>query len=363
MKKITLIAYSIVACLMTIVVINNLDPWRPTPQEIESLTPNMRDGVYTPVPIPVVPVAPSQTNVSEALASIQQNDLKQMVTALASQQMDGRLAGTPGCQAAANYIEKVLKNVGLKTMRDPFQWDRKTTENVYGWIEGHGQPNEIVVVGAHYDHLGPGRPGADDNASGTSGVLEVARAFAKIQPLVQRTMVFQLYSAEEYGLYGSNHYCRNPKFPQGKPSLRQHVFMMNMDMIGYMGKQTSYHRAEDAPSPVDALVNQLSLKYPFAKQITFKSGNGSDHANFHRYSQGTIPVAWLFTGTHSNYHRPTDTADKLNYEGMEKICRYAFELLYLVQKQERSIPQIKTVFVDTPDLYDHNDPNTPYLQN
>lgn len=352
MSKITLIAYCLVACVMSIVVLNNIDPWRPTEQE--------QQLVYTPWE-PIPPLEPAIT-VEKALKSIKKDDLKKMVYFLSSSELQGRLAGSPGCRAAAKYIEANLKNSGLKTMRDPFQWSSTTTENVYGWIQGKEFPNEVVVVGAHYDHIGRGSPGADDNASGTATVLELAKTFAMFKDL-KRTIVFQLYSAEETGLWGSNYYCRNPKFPIGSPSLDKHVFMMNLDMVGYLHRKTSFHRAEGNSSP-NALINSLLPKYPFVKDISFRGGGGSDHANFNRYGRGRIDVIWLFTGTHENYHRLTDTPDKLNYEGMEQITKYAFEMLYLVvQKNKLSNDFVKTTnFIIEPEIYDHGDPRTPFLK-
>lgn len=288
----------------------------------------------------VVPQPPSVVKIPEQVVSpdlmlsvISAESLKEKVYSLAG--MDGRLAGTAGAQKAANYIENELRKVGLQTMRDPFTWRNKKTENIYGWIEGQEHKDEIMVVGAHYDHIGTS-PGADDNASGTAMVLELAKAFSKTQP--KRTIVFQLYSAEEYGLWGSKHYCQNPKFPINAPDLQKHVFMMNIDMVGYLGRQTSQARASQVNKWVlDGLINDLSKKYPFARSISKRGGGGSDQESFITYGQGNIAVIWLFTGTHINYHRPTDTPDKINYSGMEQICKYASEMLYYVSQGQRGM--------------------------
>jgi len=184
--------------------------------------------------------------------------------------------------------------------------------NVLAWKEGR-EPG-VVVIGAHLDSYA-NRPGADDNASGSAAVLGMAHRFARTRP--KYTLCFQWYTAEERGMVGSKFYANNPKWP-----IKQHIFMLNFDMVGRL-----HYTRRDADVPkvdVNAIIRALASDFPFAKSITYQSGRRSDQISF---SDKGIPVVWLFTGTHSDYHRSTDTPDKINYDGMIKVCNYAWAIL------------------------------------
>jgi aminopeptidase YwaD len=211
--------------------------------------------------------------------------------------------------------------------------------NIVGGLEGNDPQlkNEVVVIGAHYDHLGRGgegslaprsgevHHGADDNASGVAGLLEIARDFAAHKKELKRSVVFIAFSGEEEGLIGSNYYVNHPLVP-----LAQTVAMINMDMIGRLkdGKLTvgGIGTAADFKS----LVSQANI----AKELVKKGLGGapdefmahdlfnlalsedgfgpSDHSSFYAKQ---IPVLFFFTNSHDDYHKPSDTADKINYEG------------------------------------------------
>lgn len=212
--------------------------------------------------------------------------------------------------------------------------DRSTIEarNIIGVLEGKGPlAKEYVVLGAHYDHLGFGgmgslarglttptiHHGADDNASGTTLMIEVARRFGHMPDRQGRTLIFMAFSGEESGLIGSQYYCKHPLFP-----LAETAAMVNIDMVGRL--------RQDADAKKDRLViygTGTSPSFaPFlksvAERLSFKfhevaTGMGpSDQESFYLKK---IPVLFFFTDTHKDYHRPTDTADKINYEGMVKI--------------------------------------------
>lgn len=317
----------------------------------------------------------------EALESITEEDCKKHVYKLASDELEGRMSGKKGNVLAAEYIESEFKKYGLQTMYDKFNIRRTNpgpknevgddfTQNIYAWIEGEDEElkNEIVVIGAHMDHIGYGpgmsrsrkieiHNGADDNASGTAALLEVAQAISKLKP--KRTIVFQAYSAEEMGLIGSRHYVNNPKFPLNNPDIKKHVAMINMDMVGYLNKGYHYAAFLDANSSVDLEknINELNDKYNFARKITAKGGGGSDHASFYNKR---IPVAFLHTGGHPYYHTPEDDADKLNYKGLELVSKYAFELVWkIAEKHER--PKFNEVkFKELSYAHDHGNPDMPF---
>lgn len=202
--------------------------------------------------------------------------------------------------------------------------DHERAENVVGILPG-ADPNlrdQRVVIGAHYDHLGFGHfgaldrqaegkvhPGADDNASGTAVLLELARRMAKLPVKPDRTIVFAAFSGEELGLYGSRHYIESSN------STAAIKTMINLDMVGRLRENRltvfGARSGENLSDLVTKNARALGL------DITDSNDVGrSDHMSF--YSK-KIPVLHFFTGTHGDYHRATDTWDKLNFEGMAKI--------------------------------------------
>jgi hypothetical protein len=193
----------------------------------------------------------------------------------------------------------------------------KTARNVVGYL-GSGS-SHTIALGAHYDHLGYGHEGslyrgkpaihngADDNASGVAGIIELARHAASSQR--DANYLFIAFSGEELGLYGSNYYCKNPTM-----ELKDVSAMINLDMVGRLDSMVMVNGVGTSPvfEPLIASISEKSLP---AK--TSKSGVGpSDHTSF--YLQD-IPVLHFFTGAHEDYHKPTDDADKVNYEGTAKV--------------------------------------------
>jgi len=296
---------------------------------------------------------PKEYSYEDAIASIKESELKNNLEYLSSRELEGRMSGKKGNVIAAEYIKKTYEGYGLSTMYHKFNIQRMNpgpkneignnfTQNIYAWLEGNDPAvkDEVVVIGAHMDHIGYGpqmslsgkidvHPGADDNASGTVALLEIAQAFALLKGKNKRTVVFQSYSAEEMGLIGSQYYCNNPVFPKGRPSISKHIFMLNMDMVGYLGKgqyQAAFS-AEESSADISKIISELEGKYSFAKGITSREGDGSDHASFYNKK---IPIAFLHTGLHDYYHTPEDTANKINYQGVEKVAKYGFELTWKV---------------------------------
>jgi Zn-dependent M28 family amino/carboxypeptidase len=194
--------------------------------------------------------------------------------------------------------------------------------NVIGMLEGSDPilKNEVIIVGAHYDHLGRGGEGtgslaprggdihygADDNASGTAGVLELARLFSKQKP--KHTIVFMAFGGEEEGLLGSNYYVNHPLLP-----LANTVAMINMDMIG---------RMKDGRLIIGGVGTAKEWRDLIAGEKQFQltlneDGFGpSDHSSFYGKQ---IPVLFFWTGTHNDYHKPSDTFDKINYADEARI--------------------------------------------
>jgi aminopeptidase YwaD len=217
----------------------------------------------------------------------------------------------------------------------------KSTANVVGVLEGNDPrlKEEAIVIGAHYDHLGLGdlgslsegrgkeiHNGADDNASGTAGLLELARVLAARRSELKRTLAFVAFSAEEAGLLGSKYYVANPAVPLDKT-----VAMINMDMIGRMkGNRVILGGSGSSPLWKELLTrqnqhSQLELKFD-------DDGFGpSDHASF--YSKD-VPVLFFFTGVHQDYHRPSDDYDKINQAGAQKVVELVYETVLNISQQE-----------------------------
>jgi Zn-dependent M28 family amino/carboxypeptidase len=239
-------------------------------------------------------------------------ELKKHVEYLASPELRGRQAGSVECNKAAAYINQQLRGFGYSPEEQVFPVRRATTKNMIAARKGI--LDSVIVVCAHYDAVGPIRasycPGADDNASGVAAVLELAR----MVKMSRRTIVFILFSGEEDGLIGSQYYVKHPKYPNEKT-----IFVCNLDMIGYLKNDTQAY----VPN-VQKILKDLYVQYPWAPPIVILGGTASDQESF---SDIGIPVAFLHTGLHNNYHRTTDTPDKLNYTGMEQIVRFSYDLI------------------------------------
>jgi hypothetical protein len=222
--------------------------------------------------------------------------------------------------------------------------DKVALKNVIGVLDGSGPlANETVVVGAHYDHLGYGGPfgnftsslarpkkmaihhGADDNGSGTASILELARRFGQAPPPARRRLVFMAFSGEEINLLGSAHYTKEPVFP-----LENTAAMVNLDMVGRLrpDKDTKEDKllteGSGTAKTFAALLDEVNQKYHF-KLVKKPGGIGpSDHASF---CLKKIPVLFCWTDYHDDYHKPSDTADKINVPGMRKVVDFTADLV------------------------------------
>jgi len=267
---------------------------------------------------------------------------------LSSDSLAGRLTGTPGADTAAAYLARRFGAVGLQPA--PGGWFQAfriepdapvaqhahvgglTGRNVIGVLPGHDPRlrNEAVIVGAHYDHLGLGgfgsldpdstgkvHNGADDNASGIAGLIQVAARLAASPPA--RTVVFIAFSGEELGLLGSAHYVKEPIYP-----LSGTLAMINLDMIGRLrgGRLIVYgaKTAREFPALLDSLnwYAGLDLK---------AQGDGfgpSDQSSFYAAKR---PVLHLFTDLHEDYHRTTDDWQKVNLDGLKRVADFALGLV------------------------------------
>ncbi len=230
-------------------------------------------------------------------------------------------------------------------------------KNVVGVLEGAGPlANETIVVGAHYDHLGYGgtgslsplkkmaiHHGADDNASGTTTMIELARRFAEMRNRQGRRLVFMAFSGEEMGLYGSEYYCKHPIYP-----LKDTAAMYNIDMVGRLrkdektGKDKVLTEGSGTAKPFKDLLDKLGAKHDF-KMINKPSGMGpSDHMSF---CVKEVPVMFVWTDYHVDYHRPSDTSDKINVAGMRRIADFSQEAIVALTAMDK--PQYVKVKSDS----------------
>ncbi|HUK18524.1 MAG TPA: M20/M25/M40 family metallo-hydrolase [Bryobacteraceae bacterium] len=207
----------------------------------------------------------------------------------------------------------------------------KTVHNVAGYLPGSSSESEYVVIGAHYDHLGLGgqyslapsqtgtvHPGADDNASGTAGVIELARWFSR-QPKQKRGILFLCFAGEELGLLGSEYYVAHPDLP-----LDRAVAMINMDMIGRVRNAKLYIGGVATGSTLRATLDGITPKYGMKVDYSETSGYGSsDHTSF---TAGGVPVLFFFSGLHADYHKPSDTWDKIDAPDAAKVLEMVAEV-------------------------------------
>lgn len=280
---------------------------------------------------------------------------------LAADELAGREAGYPSGRIATAYIEAYFRTLGLEpwngeSYRQPFEAYRKERQkkgrytvhpdsiallkkevhqrlpltNVMARIEGKN-PNEIVVMGAHYDHLGVDPlldgdkiyNGADDNASGVSAVLQIARAFLESGVKPERTIIFALWDGEEKGLLGSEHFVLT------YPDLSKIKGYINFDMIGRNNneakpKHVVYFYTEAHPAFGEWLKNDVE-KYGLQLEPNYRPWDrpigGGDNGSF---AKRDIPIIWYHTDGHPDYHMPSDHADRINYEKVVEITRAAY---------------------------------------
>ena len=258
-------------------------------------------------------------------------------------------------QAAGKSLKEVQEQINSSTKPASFalpetlrlslhidiETTRATVNNVLAWLPG--QTDEYVIIGAHYDHLGRGgvdslapsqigqiHPGADDNASGTAGVLELARLLAPQRGQLKRSILFMNFAGEELGLLGSADWVKEPTHPLAKA-----VAMLNMDMIGRIKDDKVYIGGVGTGSTFKSILEQAQKDAPFKIEYSAGGYSSSDHTSF---VSKKIPVLFFFSGLHSDYHKPSDTADKINAPSAARLL----DLVGSVAVQLASAPDVPT---------------------
>ena len=302
----------------------------------------------------------AQTNVEKGLQSINRSSAEATINFLASDELQGREAGFHGSRVTSEYIVSLLQWMGVSPLADsyfqPFDAYRKerqkkgrlevhpdsiaklkqevhqklTMRNVLGMIPGKNT-KEYVIVGAHFDHLGIDPVldgdqiynGADDNASGVSAVLQIARAFLASGQQPERNVIFAFWDGEEKGLLGSKYFVQTCSF------LSQIKGYLNFDMIGrnnkpQQPKQVVYFYTAVHPVFGDWLKEDIR-KYGLQLEPDYRAWEnpigGSDNGSFAKVG---IPIIWYHTDGHPDYHQPSDHADRLNWDKVVEITKASF---------------------------------------
>jgi hypothetical protein len=285
-------------------------------------------------PVERAALAVEAADVAKAVNSITTEELKRHVDVLADDTLEGRQAGSRGGLAAGNYLAKAFEAGGLAPAGDGqsyFQGFNGNCRNILGLLEGSDpqRKNEVVVIGAHYDHVGYGRSGnsfgpigyihngADDNASGTAAVLEMIDAVKQLPVRPKRSLLFALWDAEEDGLIGSRHWVARPTVP-----LDRLTFCFNLDMVGRLRNDRVEVYGSRTLAGIRRVVAEENRDAKLAIDFDWRIKADSDHYTFS--SQG-IPFLMLHTGLHENYHRPSDDAHLIQHEGMQRISRLVLQ--------------------------------------
>lgn len=305
-------------------------------------------------------------NVQSYVNSITAAELKAHLIVVASDEMEGRDTGSPGQKKAGKYLIEQYKMNGIpfpkgadsyyqevpaEYMNKQYNENLSDSENIWAFIEGSEKPDEIVVVSAHYDHVGVKNGevynGADDDGSGTVALLEIAQAFQKAKKEghgPKRSILILHMTGEEHGLYGSGYYSEHPLFPVANT-----VADVNIDMIGrrdeshkdsnnYIYLIGSDYLSTDLYNICEAAntkYTHMTIDYKYNDR---KDPNRfyyrSDHYNFAKFG---IPVVFLFNGTHADYHKATDEVDKIEFDALTKRAQLGFTIAWELANRDTRI--------------------------
>ncbi|WP_438977951.1 M28 family metallopeptidase [Polaribacter sp.] len=309
-------------------------------------------------------------NIDQAVkyaSTITAKDLGAHLFTYASDDFEGRNTGEPGQKKAVEYLKDFYIAQGIKSpmgnndyfQEVPEEWlannsrrgKLKASENVLAFIEGSEKPEEIIVISAHLDHVGVNNGeiynGADDDGSGTVALLEIAEAFkmaADAGKGPKRSILFLHVTGEEKGLLGSKYYTQNPTFP-----LANTVCNLNIDMIGRIDARHKedpnyvYLIGSDKLSTeLHTLSENINKKY-MNINLDYKYNDENDPNRFYyrsdhyNFAKNNVPIIFYFNGTHVDYHQPTDTPDKINYELLENRAKLVFHTAWKIANKETRI--------------------------
>ena len=310
---------------------------------------------------------------SDTLEYVNKNNLSKIIQFLSSEELEGRLTGSRGEELASQYLVKELEKLSLTPYlhedfihvfeykvrlnpHNPNESKDNHGKNVIAYLDNDA--NKTIIIGAHYDHLGRNEHrqstlpnsdgmihyGADDNASGVASVMEIARILSQNSKTEEANFVFALFSGEEDGLIGSKQFSDALEIQKMIPSWAPKswrspvVTMINLDMIGRLNQEKVLNVGGIGTSPKFGEIAER-LKPDGVNLAIDSSGIGpSDHTSFYVKN---IPVLFFFTGTHEDYHKPSDVYEKINLNGVKLITKYVYEILEEIMKEE-SLPFLET---------------------
>jgi Peptidase family M28 len=295
---------------------------------------------------------------------ISEEILKKHLTIIASDEMEGRDTGTKGQKKAGEYLIETYKSNGISFPKDATSFYQKVpaafmnkeygeklpdSENIWAFIEGSEKPNEILVISAHYDHIGvkDGKVfnGADDDGSGTVALLEIAKAFqiAKNEGHgPKRSILFLHVTGEEHGLHGSRYYTDHPLFP-----LTKTIADINIDMIG---RRDEFHKDSNNYVYIigsDYLSSDLYKTCEYANRkytninLDYKFNDKSDpnryyyRSDHYNFAKHNIPSVFLFNGVHDDYHGEFDEVSKIEFDALAKRTKFAFGIAWELANQKK----------------------------
>jgi len=302
---------------------------------------------------------------NKSFESITASDLKKHLTIIASDEMQGRETGSEGQKKAGRYMiseyqkmsvshPKSMENYYQKVPKEALNGRRGSlpdSENILAFIEGKEKPEEIIVISAHYDHVGIDKNGeiyngADDDGSGTVALMEIAEAFQKAKKngkSPKRSILILHVTGEEHGLLGSKYYSENPVFPLANTVANLNIDMIGRDDLENRGKQYVYVIGSEMLSSDLKKINEAANKKTVNLELNYKYDDPkdpqrlyyrSDHYNFAKHN---IPIAFYFDGIHEDYHKPTDDSDKIDYELLKKRTQLVFTTAWELANREARI--------------------------
>ncbi len=251
------------------------------------------------------------------------------VTYLASPELDGRAPGSAGDSSARAMVSERFAALGLIEPEEFGDYEQPFTDaqgnetaNVIGYLPGTDDAlaSDLVVVSAHLDHFGDGLLGANDNASGVSGLLSIAQALA--EQGAARTVVFAAFGAEESGFEGSNHFYTDPPSDLDPADF---VYNVNLDMIGsYDSTSTVFALGTMSGTPARAAVDEITAEYP---HLDVGVGEASDESDNFEFCSRGVPYVFMWTEDLDCYHETCDTADRIDSENMALIAKFTGDLV------------------------------------
>ncbi len=306
----------------------------------------------------------SISNLVPYLNSITAENLKTDLTIVASDEMEGRETGSVGQKKAGDFLISEYKKNGISFPKGADSYYQKVpaaylnatrnedlpdSENIWAFIEGSEKPDEIVVLSAHYDHVGIKHGeiynGADDDGSGTVALLEIAKALQKAKNEghgPKRSVLILHVTGEEHGLHGSRYYSENPLFP-----IANTITDVNIDMIG---RRDEFHKnsnnyiyligSDYLSSDLFTICEEANKNFT-QLDIDYKYNDRNDPNRFYyrsdhyNFAKNGIPSVFLFNGTHEDYHRPTDEVSKIEFDALAKRAQYAFAIVWELANRDK----------------------------